>query len=312
MNKIAKHTLYWIIGILFVSLFQACEKEDTWEPGPQTEPNNPGVYFDRNIPRIVELDADANKQLVQDYVLITLGRDKLKTSQAIQVPIKVKYADSNLTVPTTVNFEAGSATAELKVQIGEFELATPYSLSIEIDGRYTNTYASYSTTNEGGASNLDIKLEVVSVLCDATFTPTDYSGSSTPKFIPFKQKIYLNSDGSYTIKNFLFNNAGYNFDFEVDNNNNIIPLLSTGYHSADEQRWYFYSANADASANRIPCYIPGSNPADNVTYIYFYTWDNPSSYTAFWLNIAEKKGRMMGYSRYTVSSSGRIAFNISW
>lgn len=301
--------MHLLVCLVFVMV--SCNKEEPWEPGPQPAADNPGVFFDQSNPKLIEMGASASGELNQDYFTLTIGRDSFKAASALSVPVTVHYADPNLTVDQKVEFAAGEVFAELKVSLGKYEFGKQYSASVEIDHQYANPYKMFAENESKGSSRLDFKVEVVCLAGIGTFTAVDFSGSTPPKFYPFEHKIYDNQDGSYTIKNFLFNNAGYDFTFSLDGNNNIIADPDCGYHSTGDQRWYFYSANSDASANRIPCYIPGENPDDNVTYIYFYTWENTSKYTDFWLDLEGKKGRMMGYSRYSKSSSGRIAFNIT-
>lgn len=308
MNKIN----ILIIILLVFSISISCEDKDEWVPGPKSHTNNPGVYFDRNNPKVFEMEANTQLELIQDYFTIALGRDPDKISSALKVPIIVRNAGSNLSIPQTVEFTAGSSKAELKIHMTKYELGVFYNLSVEIDNNYANPYRIYEDDEEGGSSRLDCKIEVLSLLATATFTPKDYSGTNKPKFIPFTQKIYDNLDGSYSISNFLFNNAGYKFTFTLNEEKNILPIGSCGYHSKEDNRWFFYSANSSASINRLPCYIPGNDANDNITYIFFYTAENTEPYQAFWLDLEAKKGKMMGYSRYSVSSSGRIAFDISW
>lgn len=313
MKMLYKIPAFLIIGLLTI-MSVSCSDSDDWNPGPQPTSDNQGVYFDKSNSYIYEMAATKDLQLYQDYFVLSLGRDKSKAGSALQVPLIIHSSASNLSIPQTVEFAAGSATAELKIKMSDFEISKPYKYSIEISEKYGNPYKSYEN-EDGGSTRWDGAVEVLCVLGDATFTPTDYSGSTQPKFIPFKHKIYDNLDGTYTIKNFLFNKGGYNFTFSIDNENNIRPAADCGYHEASgtkDARWYFYSANNDASASRIPCYIPGADPDDYVTYIYFYEAENTTSYQAFWIDTTTKTGRMMGYSRYSKSSSGRIAFNISW
>lgn len=305
--KITNKTSILLMIGLWMMTSVACDDNNDWAAGPKPAADNAGVYFAKDSKYVFEMPADRNMQLTQDYFVVTMGRDANKAASALQVPIVVRSAQTNLNIPQTVEFEAGSTTAELRIKLNDFELATPYSFSVEVDAKYGNPY---STKN--GSTRLDAKVEVLCVLGDATFTPTDYSGTTKPEFVPFVHRIYDNLDGTYTIKNFLFNNAGYDFVFSIDEGNNIRPDAAYGWHDDEELRWYFYSAPNSASASRIPCYLPGKNPDDNVTYIYFYTAENSSSYQAFWIDVNTGKGRMMGYSRYTVSSSGRIAFNIAW
>ena len=301
----------YLIVMLTIIIGTSCGDNNSWEPGPQPAANNAGVYFDRKIPNVIEVEANQQGVLMKDHFTIKLGRDEFKASSALQVPIRVHFADPTLTISKTVDFEAGASTALLKISVGEFEFSTQYALSIEIDENFAHPYKSYEEMESGGSSRLDAKVEIVSVVGVATFTMADNSGSKKPEFFPFEHNIYDNQDGTYSIKNFLFNNAGYNFDFSLDEDHSIRPLESSGYHSLEDDRWYFYSENSSSSSSRIPCYIPGANPDDYITYIYFYAADNTSKYTDFWLDLSTKTGRMMGYSRYSESSSGRIAFNIT-
>ena len=311
MNKIynIKTLLLAMFTIIAVT---SCDDSDNWEAGPQPAPNNPGVYFSGKIPGVIEIEANSQGNLIKDHFTIELGRDKLKSNSALEVPVIIHYVHPNLTVSDKVVFEAGASTAQLKVVLDDFEFATEYDLSIEIDEKFANPYLSYENMENGGSSRLDTKVQVLSLLGVATFKATPNSGSIKPDFYPFEQKIYDNQDGTYTIKNFLLNNAGFDFDFSVDEDNNIWPLETCGYHDTSELRWYFHSQNSSSSSYRIPCYIPGSNPDDEIRYIYFYTADNSSSRTDFWLDTTSKTGKMSGYSRYTESSSGQLVFDFSW
>lgn len=311
MKKISRITTYFIAMFAMIIPI-SCNDGNDWEPGPKPATNNPGVYFNKDIPNVIEMDADKQGVLLKEFITLQMGRDESKTSAALQVPIKIRFAESNLTIAETATFEAGASTAELKIGIGNFEIGKQYYFSVEVDENYSNPYKVYADGENGGSTRIDANIEVVCALGTATFTPTDYSSATPPQLIPFKHKIYDNRDGSYTIKNFLYNNAGYNFNFTIDDDKNIRPLESNGYHSTSDNRWYFYSENSDASTARIPCYLPGANPNDYVTYIYFYTAENTASYQAFWMDLSSKTGRMMGYARYSVSTLGRIAFNFSW
>ncbi|NDV83477.1 hypothetical protein [Bacteroides sp. 51] len=308
MNKIAKITAFLMAG-LWITMFMSCSDDDKWNPGPEVSANNPGVYFDKSNPYITELGCSNQMILDADHITVLMGRDKNKTASALQVPIIVRRAASNLTIPQTVEFAAGQEFAELQIKLGEWEVSTRYDFCIDISEEYADPYKLYTDT-DGGSSRYDAKMEVVCLLGTATFVPGEYGGSTKPQFTPFVHKIYDNLDGSYTIKNFLYNNAGFSFTFSVDDDNKIIPDPECGYHSTSDNRWYFYSANSSSSSNYIPCYIPGANPSDNVSYIYFYTKGNKSE--GFWLDKETRTGKMVGYSRYSVSSSGVITFNFTW
>ncbi|NLC50436.1 MAG: hypothetical protein GX762_08740, partial [Bacteroidales bacterium] len=130
MNNIYKIMACLLVMLTMVAV-TSCDDSDSWEPGPQPAANNPGVYFDQKTPGVIEVEANQQGVLLKDYFNIKLGRDEMKATSALQVPITIHYAESNLTVSKTVDFEAGEATALLKINIGEFEFSKQYALSIE-------------------------------------------------------------------------------------------------------------------------------------------------------------------------------------
>lgn len=298
--------------LILVTIFaiNACDNSDDWKTGPQVSDNNPGVFFSSNTPYIIEVSANNAGELYKDYFTIAMERDKQKSTSALSVPITIKNAASNLEVDKTVEFEAGAEFAKLKIKINDFEFSTPYFLSLEVNEEYSNPYNAITK----GSSKIDARVEVVSLVGEATFTPTNFSSTIRTTFLPFEHKIYDNMDGTYTIKNFLYNNAGHNITFELDENGYIKVLEDIGYHeegSGSSGRWYFYSGPSSSSGNRIPCFIPYEGEADNIRYIYFYTDPGYSNFN-FWLDLDKKEGKMTGYARYVKSSSGRVTFDISW
>lgn len=297
-----------------IIIITSCDKSDDWKPGPQVSADNPGVFFSSTTPRIIEVGASSTGELKKDYFTITMGRDEFKASAALSVPIIIKNAPTNMSVDETVKFEAGATTAQLKIKISSFEFSTPYTISLEIDENYSNPYKSYGQGETGGSTKVDALIEVVSLLGEATFTPTDFSKAPATTFYPFVHKIYDNMDGTYTIKNFLYNNAGHNLDFELDESGNIKVAEDLGYHekgTGSSARWNFYSGPSSSSSNYIPCYVPTEDPKELIRYIYFYT-DPGYSYYNFNLDLEKKTGKMTGYARYELTSSGRVTFIISW
>lgn len=302
MNNIYKIPTFLILGLCII-MSVSCSDDDKWNPGPQIAADNPGVYFDKDNPASFDIEVDDNNNLSKDHIIVSLRRDASKAGSSVQVPITVLSADNNLSIPQSVQFDAGSDTAELKIAITRYE-GKPLNFSLGIDDKYSTPYAD-------GYYRYDGMIKVL-VLFSVTFTPGEYSGSTKPQFVPFRQTVIDNQDGTYTIPNFLFNNDGYDFTFSLEEEKTIRPVFGCGWHDDESARWYFYSGDGDVSANRIPCYIPGANPDDYITYVYFYTAENSTSYQAFNLDLKNKTGKMMGYARYSKSSSGRIAFNISW
>lgn len=309
MNKLKVFSKCLIIlSVIFA--INACDNSDDWKPGPEILDDNPGVFFSKETPMTIEVGASSSGELHSDFFTVALGRDETKSASAISVPIILRNVGSNMEVDKVVEFEAGSTTAELRIKITEFEFSVPYQLSLEIDERYSNPYSSILN----GSSKIEAVVEVVSLVGEATFTPTNFSSNIVTTFLPFKHKIYDNMDGTYTIKNFLYNNAGHDVTFELDENGYIEVMKDIGYHeegTGSSGRWYFYSGPSSSSSNYIPCFIPSEDPIDHIRYIYFYTAPGYSNFN-FWLDLDKKEGKMTGYARYQLSSSGRVTFDITW
>ena len=305
-KEIANIVLFLLLSCGAASV--SCSDSDPWAPGLQPAANNQGVYFNKSNPRL----AEASQETGSDQAVFTLllGRDASKAGSAIEVPITVLYASTHLSIPKSITLESGSSSAELIIGVKEFEPGVKYEYSLEIDVNYADPYKLYDAgTSAAGSARFDGFVSVKPapvLLATAKFTPT-----AGPSFVPFDQELWDNLDGSYSFKNFLCNNAGYSFDFTIDNAKNIRPLISSGYHDVSQNRWYFSSTNNSSSSYYLPCYIPGA-PSDYVTYLYFYTAENTTSSQAFWIDLASKTGKMVGYSRYAIYSQGTITFDVLW
>lgn len=131
-----KKFIYQITLMLAMVLgFTACDdKNDSdYVPGEPTPENSMQVYFDA---------ANASDFIVapeNTSVDITVSRGN--TTEAAEVPIICKQKADELTIPSSVKFEAGQKTATLTIELGQLEENKQYNFSLAIDEAYADHYA---------------------------------------------------------------------------------------------------------------------------------------------------------------------------
>lgn len=154
-----KITVYVIIGFLSVML-AACSNSDKWSPGPSVSEDNPGVYFSNDNMKTASIEA-VGGNLTQGYFDVKLGRDASDLTSDLEVPMKVNYADKKIFwMPDTVYFEPGAEFAELRIEVLDFEINVEYKYSIEIEGKYGDTYKSLGDGEVGGSTVFEGSLVV--------------------------------------------------------------------------------------------------------------------------------------------------------
>jgi len=290
------------IKYIFISLilliFASCDDDYKFEPGSQENPNSMRVYFESS-------NNGSPDFLLGSVYDIKLTIARLRTETAATIPITIVEKSDVFIIPQSVHFAAGQDVAEIVISMNNPKALEKYTYTIAIEGdEYVDTYAKTDGPSTISGS-ITIEWEILTE--NATFT-----NSGGPKFTPFTNTILKRSgEKHYKIINFLYNNLGYDFEFTVDEDNNIKADPKCGFFDESEGRWYFYKGPSTASANRLPCYPPGV--ADEyITYIYFYATPESSSYYNFNFDEEAKTGTMLGYSRYNKASSGRITFNATW
>lgn len=131
-----KKFIYQIIWVLAMALgISACDdKNDSdYVPGAPTPENSMQVYFDAT---------NAGDFIVapeNESVDITVSRGN--TTEAAEVPIICKQKADELTIPSSVKFEAGQKTATLTIELGQLEEDKQYNFSLAIDEAYADHYA---------------------------------------------------------------------------------------------------------------------------------------------------------------------------
>ncbi len=133
-NILNKTAICLLLG--FGVLATSCSSKDDWNPGPMPADNNPGVYFDMVLsPQSAEMDP---LDPTNDNFSLILGRTA--TENALEVPITVLQADEGLTIPSTVVFAAGAATATFNIKVAVAEVQGVLSYALKFDDTYFNPY----------------------------------------------------------------------------------------------------------------------------------------------------------------------------
>lgn len=298
--------MYCTLLCFSVALLAGCNDDPEYTPGPQADNNSVSAYFPN--------DGEYKKEFMMNEeayeFTVTVAREK--TDKAVTIPIRVLKKDDALSISESVTFNAGEGTAELNIKYNATAPeAGSYTYELQIDDIYTNPYSMVNGYPLAKGQMEIIDYETIAL--NVKFTPGKYSGSNKPPFLPFYGDIlWSKALEMYTIRNFL--NSGYDFNFLLDEDGNVLPNPDEGVHDTKQNRWYFYSGNEEKEQYRIPCRIPceEGSKEDYITYIYFYTSKAASSYYNFNIKLNEKKGDMMGYGRFKNASSGRINFELSW
>ena len=148
MNNTMKNRIKNCFAIfLLLGFIASCDNNDSWTPGPQI--NNAGVFFYLDESQSVEFDITEDGYLIGNTFLVNLRRDGRNAAAVLQVPITTVYADAGLSIPQSVTFEAGSATAELVITVTLPMMARGDRLiySLKFDDSFFNPYMASNGTN---------------------------------------------------------------------------------------------------------------------------------------------------------------------
>lgn len=311
MDNIYKISVSLIIS-LTMAMFMSCGDDDKWSPGEEADPNSPKVYFSESNTG----EAEAEDSYLDIIVL------RVNTSSAITVPVTVTRSSEGLTFPDeSVTFAAGEDTAYFRVNISqELEYETAYPFALKIDESYTDSYDATIPGSPIFSGNL-IRLEPWVLVAEATCTFEGTSGSKLAAFDSFKQNLYKKEiAGIFKFENWCLNDTGEwygDFIFTVDENQQIIPDASIGFHDTDNNRWYFYEPGKASSGDDTEYQINGHLPTSTgvyMTYFYLYTLGSTTSRYVMDFDEEAKTATMGGYSRYSAStfSSGAFILHYTW
>lgn len=132
-------SMIWIQAVLVAMasiLLTSCDDKNDggYEPGEPAPANCMTVYFRaENTPDAV---FEEGRPVVKT---ITLARKLI--SEAAEVPIVCKNVAPEISVPSSVHFDAGQATAEIDITAGNMQTSRVYSYEISVDKQYVDPYA---------------------------------------------------------------------------------------------------------------------------------------------------------------------------
>lgn len=128
-----KKNIFYLGLAVFIFGLTACEEEILREESPLANPNSSNVYFTSTNPKSIVLPIDATKFTVQ------ISREK--TVEALTVNLNNENTSGNVfTIPASVTFDAGAATATLEIGVNDAELMKKYHLALEVAFDQTNPY----------------------------------------------------------------------------------------------------------------------------------------------------------------------------
>ena len=136
LNKI-----FFLFGVAALSFMTSCGDDDYSAGEPATGNQLQSVTFGDKFKEQLEIDPAEPTTYT-----ITVSRDAAYATEAASVPVKVLINTDNVyEVPSTVNFEAGKAEANLTVSYPKAEIGKEYKLEVALDDSYANPYKSQKT-----------------------------------------------------------------------------------------------------------------------------------------------------------------------
>ena len=207
-----KTYIKYLMPVVTLALaFAACDdtNESGFVPAEPVSADNMAVYFDN-------INAEENVVVPGEGNSITITVSRLNTEAAASVPLVVNDAASVLTIPTSVEFAAGQATATFDITYGNLEPNVKYAFDLAVAEGYYNPYKK----TEGG-------YRLSSFIMQASWDPyktVKYNLTYKGKSQTFEATVErLGSMNRYRIPNFLGTDAYFTF-YEGD------PASTSGYY----------------------------------------------------------------------------------
>jgi hypothetical protein len=295
-----------IIACALVAMLASCAEKDTWSPGPKSDPSSPKVYFE-----------SSDGEVEPGGESLDMAVSRKNTSGALTVPIKVVSAAPELSFPDAgVTFAPGEETAYYKVNFSsDSKYETDYPFELKIDEAFTDQYIIEAPGFAGKLRRLEPWVFIAEMDC----TYEGRSGTNKPDYGPWKQKLYKKEiAGLFKIEDWCLNGTGEWYGdliFTVDENKQLLPDPSVGFHMTADKRWYFYTPDATSDASKFQ--INGHLPTETgiyMTYFYLYTVGSTDARYSMTFDEEAKTARLGGYSRFSSSafSSGAFYLHYKW
>lgn len=247
----------------------ACSDSDDWTPGPAAT-DNMCVYF-------TKLPASSLLLTVEDQLSATATLTRNEYSEAASVPLKCESSVEGVTVPATVDFQAGEQTAVFTIDFSGVPVMTACDIKVSVDPAYSNIYAAgtSSVTMNIFISDWEVYAEDVKYSYASTFGTTtggiiyNLSGTSL-----FKLKNFMNSglDLQFTLGD---NYPGFDEYFEFVPVSNCIwstEIWPDNTDYASQRMWFVY----DSATSEYPVWSP--DPSTGMTIEYCWVFND------YWLD----------------------------
>lgn len=157
MKKVRKYIALLLGGIALMSI-AACSDDDGRTESPIVDPNCIGASFGDNNTDFIELeDTDPTE------ITLEVTRDKTDAAATVAIQVLANTGDV-FSIPESVSFAAGEATAELTISFDKAEFKKEYSFEIALESSAVNPYK-----GNGFATFTIQRLKWVDVLGECTF-----------------------------------------------------------------------------------------------------------------------------------------------
>ena len=145
-----------IVSLLVTALgFSACDNNDDYVPGAFAGEHNIGF------------DSEENLVMGMTNTEISVVLTRANTEGELTIPLQALMVPECMTLPKSVTFADGSATADIKVSVSEeMKTFTEYQLSFRIPEEYTNAYA---VDGKSPIFNITVKKEDFKVVANGVF-----------------------------------------------------------------------------------------------------------------------------------------------
>ena len=201
------YRLTWLLS-LFVILFSSCNEDDIPVREESYIPGSDAVqaYFPSDSKSDLAVSPTDNS--------VTIKLMRTNTEKAITVSLSSFDANNVFTIPSTAEFAAGEAEAEITIPFEGLTVFTAYTAEITIDEQFTDPY---KNNIEGGTSNY--------LLTVTQSDWTDYAnGTFTSEFFgdQWEQKLQY----SEILEKYRFPNVygdGYHYEFTWDGGATFTP-----------------------------------------------------------------------------------------
>jgi hypothetical protein len=228
-----KSYIYSAVAILGLSL-TSCGNDFEYQQGEQVDENCMTVYFTDSNDAITMM----TEEEFAENPTLTVEVSRLKTDQAASIPVIVDSKDDVFTIPSTIEFAAGEATAQLIVSMSEIDAAQTHSFSIHIPSEYVNPYLELNGSDKYIGSVLIAKWvkAIQNIRNTMTNSSDEYVQADT-----YSDLYWLQGLNRYRITNFL--GSGVDLTFELGNSSdNVYDVsnINTWHGTMDPLDHYYY------------------------------------------------------------------------